>query len=63
MIKIVDESELKLANNVRDESLDKHCKSCDPKKVDHIKVIRSVKGEVICWETHYIEEKKVKDKN
>ncbi len=61
MIKIVDESELKVKNKLRDDSLTKHCKSCDPKKVDHIKVIRSVKGEVICWETHYIEEKKKKN--
>lgn len=58
MIKIIDDSELKIKNKQRDESLDKHCKSCDPKKVKHVKVIRSVKGEVILWETHYIEEKK-----
>jgi hypothetical protein len=63
MVKIIDDSELKVKNKVRDESLDKHCKSCDPKKVDHVKVIRSAKGEVILWETHYKEDKKVKDKN
>tara|TARA_R110000764_G_scaffold15539_2_gene44024 strand:+ start:445 stop:627 length:183 start_codon:yes stop_codon:yes gene_type:complete len=58
MIKVIDESELKIKNKVRDESLEKHLKSCDPKKVKHVKVIRSVKGEVILWETHQIEEKK-----
>ena len=58
MIKIIDESELKIKNKVRDESLEKYLKSCDETKVKHVKVIRSVKGEVILWETHYIEEKK-----
>tara|TARA_R110000751_G_scaffold173556_1_gene280014 strand:- start:34 stop:198 length:165 start_codon:yes stop_codon:yes gene_type:complete len=54
MIKVIDESELKIKNKVRDESLEKHVKSCDPKKVSHVKVIRSVKGELILWETHYL---------
>jgi len=54
MIKVIDESELKIKNKVRDESLEKHVKSCDPKKVSQVKVIRSVKGELILWETHYL---------
>ena len=51
MIKIIDESKLKLANKIRDDSLAKHIKSCDPKKVKQITVIRSQKGEVILWKT------------
>ena len=50
--------EFRIYTYIRDESLEKHLKSCDPKKVKHVKVIRSVKGEVILWETHQIEEKK-----
>jgi hypothetical protein len=54
MIKLIDEAELKIKNKVRDQSLEKHLKSCDPKKVKHVKLIRSVKGEIILWETHYL---------
>tara|TARA_R110000803_G_C11930475_1_gene315382 strand:+ start:902 stop:1111 length:210 start_codon:yes stop_codon:yes gene_type:complete len=58
MIKVIDESELKFKNKVRDDSLEKHLKSCDPKKVSHVNVIRSAKGEVLLWETHHIKELK-----
>ena len=56
MIKIIDESKIKLANKVRDDSLKAHINSCDSKKVKHIKIIRSPKGELILWETHYFDE-------
>ena len=55
MIKIIDESKIKLANKVRDDSLKAHIKLCDSKKVSHVKLIRSAKGELILWETHYKE--------
>ena len=51
MIKIIDKSKLKLANKIRDDSLDQHIKSCDPKKVKQVTVIRSAKGEVVMWKT------------
>ena len=57
MIKVIDNSKLKVKNKVRDDSLEEHLKSCDPKKVSHVNVIRSAKGEVILWETHHIEKK------
>lgn len=63
MIKIIDESKIKLANKVRDDSLKAHIKSCDSKKVKHVKVIRSAKGELILWETHYIDEVETKSKS
>jgi hypothetical protein len=56
MIEVIDESKIKLDNKIRDDSLEEHLKSLDPEKVSYVKVIRSAKGELILWETHYHDE-------
>jgi len=60
VIKIIDNSKVKLNNIERDNSLKEHIKNLDASKVSHIKLIRSVKGELILWETHYKTNKKSK---
>jgi len=64
---IIDNYEIKLANQNRDDSLKKLCKEFDHNKIrvtiakgkeikskfHHLKLIRSVKGELQAWEIHY----------
>jgi len=72
-MKIIDNSEIKFANKVRDDSLAKAISNINEtkiiktkefdkklkkfvvkqKKFDHLKVIRSPKGEVMLWEIYY----------
>lgn len=59
-IKIIDKCKFKIKNKVRDDSLKEHISSLDSSKVIHVKVIRSSKGELILWETHYKTNKKSK---
>ena len=63
IIKIIDDSQLKLDNKERDDSLKNHISKLDQDKIDYVKVIRSKKGEVVLWETHYwpIKEKEVSE--
>jgi DNA-binding GntR family transcriptional regulator len=63
MIKIIDESKIKLKNKIRDEGLKEHLKSLDAKKVQYVKVIRSAKGEIILYETQYIDAVHTKSKS
>jgi len=58
-LKIYDLSEIKIKNKVRDNSFKKFCdENKDNKKINHVNVVRSIKGEIILWETHYLPIKK-----
>jgi hypothetical protein len=52
-LKIYDLSEIKIKNNVRDNSFKKFCdENKDNKKINHVNVVRSIKGEIILWEIY-----------
>jgi hypothetical protein len=52
-IKIIDDSKIKKANKVRDESLKEYCKEADKSKIKFIKVIRNSSNEIVMWQVHY----------
>ena len=59
-IKIIDDSKVKIKNKEQDKQVTEAIKQLDDKKIDHIVIIRSIKGEIMLLEIHQKEIKKSK---
>jgi hypothetical protein len=60
-LKIIDESNEKKKNKVRDESFKKFCdENKNNKDIEKVNVVRNSKGEIVLWEIHTKEIKKSK---
>jgi len=58
-IKIIDDSKVKIKNKEHDKQVTEAIKQLDDKKIDHVNIIRSIKGEIMLLEIHH---KKIKNK-